>query len=288
MKYSKKWYWLFVSPVLLAFAITVIIPLISGICYSFTEWNGRMDIIPDFSGLKNYMLAIKDPGFRNAFWFTTTYTVASIILVNAIGFSLALLVTRKLKFSNAMRTIFFMPNLIGGLILGFIWQFIFIGVFEAIGDNYNLPFFQGWLSNESTGFWGLVIILIWQMAGYMMIIYIAALQNIPKELIEAAQIDGASAWRRTLHITIPMVMPAVTISVFLTLANSFKLFDQNLALTNGGPGNSTEMLALNIYKTAFTFSKFGEAQAKAVIFFIIVAIITLVQVFFAKRREVEM
>lgn len=288
MKHNRKWYWIFVGPVLIAFAITVIIPLISGICYSFTEWNGRMDIIPAFTGIKNYINALADHRFRNAFWFTTVYTIASIILVNVMGFALALLVTRKMKLSNVMRTIFFMPNLIGGLILGFIWQFIFIGVFETIGDYFNWGFFQAWLSNQSTGFWGLIIILIWQMAGYMMIIYIAALQNIPGELIEAAKIDGAGAWNRTWHITIPMVMPAVTISVFLTLANSFKLFDQNLALTNGGPGDSTEMLALNIYKTAFVFSDFGGAQAKAVIFFLIVAAITLVQVFFAKRRELEM
>lgn len=288
MNYGKKWFWIFVLPILTAFSVVVIIPLVTGIYYSFTEWNGRVDQVPNFVGLKNYVTVMGDVGFKNAFFFTTKFTLVSIVVVNVVGFSLALLVTRKLKMSNFMRTVFFMPNLIGGLILGFIWQFIFVGVFQTIGEVFNIAPLQGWLSNEKTGFWGLVIILTWQMAGYLMVIYIAALQNIPKELIEAAEIDGATSWEKTRHIIIPMVAPAFTISIFLTLANSFKLFDQNLALTNGGPGNSTEMLALNIYKTAFTFTKFGEAQAKAIIFFIIVAAVTLVQVYFGKKKEVEM
>ena len=288
MRYSKKWFWLFVLPILFAFTVVVIVPLVTGIYYSFTEWNGRVDQVPNFVGLKNYVSVFKDEGFLNAFIFTTKFTLVSIVIVNVVGFSLALLVTRKLKMSNFMRTIFFMPNLIGGLIVGFIWQFIFVGVFQTIGEHLNILSLQGWLSNEKTGFWGLVIILTWQMAGYLMVIYIAALQNIPSELIEAAEIDGANSWERTRHIIIPMVAPAVTISIFLTLANSFKLFDQNLALTNGGPGNSTEMLALNIYKTAFTFTKFGEAQAKSIIFFLVVAVVTLFQVYLGKKKEVEM
>lgn len=288
MNYSRKWFWSFVTPILAAFVLIVIIPLVVGIYYSFTKWNGRIDQIPEFIGLANYIKVITDEGFRNAFIFTSKFTIASAILINVVGFSLALLVTRKLKTSNLMRTIFFMPNLIGGLILGFIWQFIFVGVFQNIGDKFEWSFLQGWLSNERTGFWGLVIILTWQMAGYIMVIYVAALQNIPKELIEAAEIDGANNWQKTRHIIFPMVAPAFTVSVFLTLANSFKLFDQNLALTNGGPGNATEMLALNIYKSAFTFSKYGESQAKSIIFFIVVASITLVQVYFNKKKEVEL
>lgn len=288
MRYSKKWFWLFVLPILFAFTVVVIVPLVTGIYYSFTEWNGRVDQVPNFVGLKNYVSVFKDEGFLNAFIFTTKFTLVSIVIVNVVGFSLALLVTRKLKMSNFMRTIFFMPNLIGGLILGFIWQFIFDGVFQTLGEHFNILSLQGWLSNQKTGFWGLVIILTWQMAGYLMVIYIAALQNIPSELIEAAEIDGANSWERTRHIIIPMVAPAFTISIFLTLANSFKLFDQNLALTNGGPGNSTEMLALNIYKTAFTFTKFGEAQAKSIIFFLVVAVVTLFQVYLGKKKEVEM
>lgn len=288
MKYNKKWFFLFVLPILLAFTVVVIIPLLVGIYYSFTQWNGRVDQIPEFVGFKNYISVFRDKGFINAFIFTSKFTIASTIIINALGFSLALLVTRKLKTANLMRTIFFMPNLIGGLILGFIWQFIFTGVFNTVGDKLNLPFLQGWLSNSRTGFWGLVIILAWQMAGYLMVIYVAALQNIPKELIEAAEIDGANNWQKIKNIIFPMVAPAFTVSVFLTLANSFKLFDQNLALTNGGPGNATEMLALNIYKTAFTFSEFGKSQAKSIIFFLVVAGITLIQVYFNKKKEVEL
>ncbi|RUA07588.1 MAG: sugar ABC transporter permease [Fusobacteria bacterium] len=288
MNYNKKTFYIFTGPILIAFFMVVLIPLIIGVYYSFTEWNGRMDQIPNFIGFKNYIDIIKDEGFRKAFFFTAKFTIVSVIVINTIGFGLALLVTKKLKISNFMRTIFFMPNLIGGLILGFIWQFIFMGVFQYISEITGWTFFAGWLSNANTGFWGLVIIMTWQMSGYLMIIYIAALQNIPKSLIEAAEIDGASGWAKTRHIIFPMVAPAFTISMFLTLANSFKLFDQNLSLTNGGPGGATEMLALNIYKTAYTFTNYGEAQAKAVVFFLLVAAITMVQVYTNKKKEVEM
>ena len=288
MNYNKKTFCLFAGPVIVAFLMVVVIPLVIGVYYSFTEWNGRMDQVPDFIGFSNYIAIIKDEGFRNAFIFTAKFTVVSVIAINAIGFSLALLVTKKLKISNFMRTIFFMPNLIGGLILGFIWQFIFMGVFQSIAEATGWTFFEGWLADANTGFWGLVIIMVWQMSGYLMIIYIAALQNIPKSLLEAADIDGASGWAKTRHIIFPMVAPAFTISMFLTLANSFKLFDQNLSLTNGGPGGATEMLALNIYKTAYTFTNYGAAQAKAVVFFLLVASITMVQVYVNKKKEVEM
>ncbi|MGL4392184.1 MAG: carbohydrate ABC transporter permease [Fusobacteriaceae bacterium] len=287
MGYNKKWFCFFVAPVCFAFLVVVIIPLIVGVYYSFTAWNGRIDQVAKYVGLSNYFESFLDEGFRAAFIFTAKVTVAAVILINAIGFGLALLVTRKLKISNFLRTVFFMPNLIGGLILGFIWQFIFVGVFQTIGEIFNIEFLQGWLSNTKTGFFGIVIILTWQMAGYLMVIYIAALQNIPKELIEAAQIDGANNYARIRHVIFPMVAPAFTVSIFLTLANTLKLFDQNLALTNGAPGNGTEMLALNIYKTAFVFLDFGKAQAKSVIFFLVVAIITLIQVYFNKKREVE-
>ena len=288
MNYNKKTFCLFAGPIIVAFLMVLVIPLLIGVYYSFTEWNGRMDQVPNFIGLTNYIAIIKDEGFRNAFIFTAKFTVVSVIVINAVGFGLALLVTKKLKISNFMRTIFFMPNLIGGLILGFIWQFIFMGVFETLGEITGWTFFQGWLADANTGFWGLVIIMVWQMSGYLMIIYIAALQNIPKSLLEAADIDGANGWAKTRHIIFPMVAPAFTISMFLTLANSFKLFDQNLSLTNGGPGGATEMLALNIYKTAYTFTNYGAAQAKAVVFFLLVASITMVQVYVNKKKEVEM
>lgn len=279
-------FWFFVGPSLIAFCLVVLIPLILGIYYSFTDWNG-IGSSANFTGFENYIKAFSDEGFRNAFFFTVKFTIASVLAINTIGFFLALLVTRESKISNLLRTIFFMPNLIGGLILGFIWQFIFVNVFNSIGQSLGQEWMMGWLSNSTTGFWGMVIIMAWQMAGYVMVIYIAGLQNVPPELNEAAKIDGASLWQRIRLITFPMIRPAFTISLFLTLSNSFKLFDQNLALTNGGPGDATQMLALNIYKTAFSYNKMNIAQAKAVIFFILVAVITLVQVYITKKDEVE-
>jgi raffinose/stachyose/melibiose transport system permease protein len=280
-------YWGFVGPSLFAFSLVIIIPLILGIYYSFTDWNGISSTI-NWVGFENYIEAFSDIGFKQSFIFTAKFTVVAVLVINAIGFSLALLVTRESRISNLLRTIFFMPNLIGGLILGFIWQFIFVNVFNGLGDVLGQTWLMGWLSNETTGFWGMVIIVAWQMAGYVMVIYVAGLQNVPPELNEAAKIDGANVLQRVRLITFPMIRPAFTVSLFLTLSNSFKLFDQNLALTNGGPGNATQMLALNIYQTAFSYNKMSLAQAKAVIFFVLVAIITLVQVYVTKKGEVEM
>jgi len=279
-------YWAFVGPSLFAFTLVILIPLLLGIYYSFTDWNGISKEI-NFVGLENYIKVFSEEGFKNSFIFTTKFTIVSVLVINIIGFSLALLVTRESKISNLLRTIFFMPNLIGGLILGFIWQFIFVNVFNILGDILGQQWLMGWLSNETTGFWGMIIIIAWQMSGYVMVVYITGLQNIPPELNEAAKIDGANWWQRLKNITIPMVRPAFTISLFLTLSNSFKLFDQNLALTNGGPGNATQMLALNIYQTAFSLNKISLAQAKAVIFFLIVAVIGLAQVYITKKGEVE-
>lgn len=287
MKKSRFWFWLFVGPILLAFLTVVIIPMLRGFYFSFAEWNGISNDV-NLVGLDNYMRAFQDEEFINSFKFTAKFAAVSVVAINVIGFSLALLVTQGLKGANIQRSIFFMPNLIGGLILGFVWQFIFTKAFDAFGSHWGIPFFEGWLSTTGTGFWGLVILMSWQMSGYMMIIYIAAIQSIPESLNEAAKIDGANAWQRLLNITIPMVMPAFTIGLFLSLSNSFKLFDQNLALTRGGPYGSTEMLALNIYQTAFARNQFGYAQAKAVIFLIAVAVITLTQIYFTKKREVEM
>ena len=234
------------------------------------------------------MQLLGDEGFRNALWFTTKFAVVSIVLINAIGLGLALLVTQKLKGSNIMRTVFFMPNLIGGLILGFIWQFVFIQGFDAIGQAVGTEALQGWLSTTRTGFWGLVILTAWQMSGYIMIIYIAHLEGIPEDLVEAAQIDGANVFQRFRHIIFPLVAPAFTVSMFLTLSNSFKLYDQNLSLTGGAPYNSTQMVAMNIYNTAFLENKMAYAQSKALVFFIIIAVISLTQVYYNKKREVEM
>lgn len=287
MKRSKLWFWLFVGPIFLAFLTIVLIPMMRGFYFSFTDWNGISNQVT-FVGIENYTKAFKDEEFFNAFVFTAKFAALSVVTINIIGFFLALLVTQGLRGSNFQRSIFFMPNLIGGLILGFVWQFIFVKAFDNIGSSLSLPFLEGWLSTQTTGFWGLVILMSWQMSGYMMIIYIAAIQSIPESLIEAAKIDGANAPQRLRFITLPMVMPAFTVGLFLSLSNAFKLFDQNLALTGGGPYGSTEMLALNIYQTAFARNDLGYAQAKAVIFLISVAVITMTQIYFTKRKEVEL
>lgn len=286
MKVSRLWFTFFVAPILLTFIIVVIVPMLVGIYYSFTDWDAIRS--GSWIGFANYGRIVEDKDFFNSFVFTTKFAIVSVVSINTLGFLLALLVTRNSRLNNLLRSIFFIPNLIGGLILGFIWQFIFTSGFDAVGRLLSIELLQGWLSDTRTGFWGLVILMSWQMSGYMMVIYIAALQNIPQSLLEAADIDGANAWHKLRHITIPLVAPAFTVGIFLALSNSFKLYDQNLALTGGGPFNSTQMLALNIYNTAFRFRDFGGAQAKAVIFLTIVAAITLTQVYYSKNKEVEM
>ncbi len=292
-KRKKKWkevglFSLFVGPVFIAFTIVVLVPFFSGIYYSFTDWNGITGEIK-WVGLENFQyIFTEDTQFLQSFKLTALYTIVAIILTNTIGFGLALLVTQKLKSSNLLRTVFFMPNLLGGLLLGFIWQFIFIRGFASIGELTGIPLFElAWLGDKNTAFWGIVIVSVWQGAGYIMLIYIAALQNIPKELIEAAKIDGANHFQVLRNIKIPLVAPAVTICLFLTTASSFKIFDANLSLTNGGPFKSTEMLALNIYTEAFVNNRYGIGEAKALIFFIVVATISIIQVMITKKKEVE-
>jgi raffinose/stachyose/melibiose transport system permease protein len=282
------WFSIFVGPILFAFLLVVIVPMLSGIYFSFTDWNG-INNSANWVGISNYITVFSgDKEFLNAFAFTAKFAAVSVVLINLIGFGLALYVTKIERFSGLLRSVFFMPNLIGGLILGFIWQFIFIKAFGYIGKEMGWAFFQGWLSNTSTGFWGLAILMSWQMSGYMMVIYIAALQSIPESLLEAAKIDGATSWQRLRHIKIPLVAPAFTIGLFLTLSNSFKLYDQNLSLTGGDPAHTTEMLSMNIYNTAFVFNNMGVAQAKAVIFLVAVSAMTLTQMYYSKKREVEM
>ncbi|MGU9999631.1 carbohydrate ABC transporter permease, partial [Latilactobacillus curvatus] len=276
-------FWLFLTPTLVALALVVFIPMLEGLFYSFTDWDGLS--FTKVVGFKNYMALLQDKAFGNAFWFTVAFVIVTVILLNVIGLGLALLVTQKFKGNNFLRAIFFMPNMIGGLILGFIWQFIFTQGFSALGSALHMTAFQNWLTNSLTGFWGLVIVTVWQMSGYIMIIYIAYLQNIPSEVIEAAEIDGASAWQRFTRITFPMIAPAFTVCMFLTLSNGFKIYDQNLSLTNGGPYNSTQMLAMDIVNTAYNSSDFALAEAKAMVFFLIVAAISLVQVFYNRKRE---
>ncbi|MFJ8260788.1 carbohydrate ABC transporter permease [Rummeliibacillus sp. NPDC094406] len=286
MRIKNVSYWIFLAPVLLALTLVIIVPLLVGVYYSFTDWNGIQT--NKFIGFDNYKALFQDEKFLDSLWFTIKFSIVSVILINVIGLGLALLVTAKLKTNHLLRTIFFMPNLIGGLILGFIWQFVFTKVFASFGELIGMESLQGWLSTPGTGFWGLAILMSWQMAGYIMVIYIAHIEGVSKELLEAAEIDGANALQKIRYVLFPLVAPAFTVSMFLTLSNSFKLYDQNLSLTAGGPFNSTQMVAMEIFNTAFTKYDMGYAQAKAVIFFIIVAVIALVQVYINKKREVEM
>lgn len=284
-KIQNQYFWLFILPSVIALFLVVAIPLLYGIYYSFTSWNGIAT--PTFVGMKNYIKLFQDKDFFSSIWFTTKFAVISVVLINLIGLGLALLVTQKIRGSNLLRTVFFMPNLIGGLILGFIWQFIFIEVFYSVGEKIGFESLKGWLSTTETGFWGLIILTSWQMSGYIMIIYIAHLETIPKNLLEAAAMDGANSFQKFKNIIFPLVAPAFTVSTFLTLSNSFKLYDQNLSLTNGGPYNSTQMVAMNIYNTAFSENQMAYAQSKAIIFFVIITLISLVQVYYNKRKEVE-
>lgn len=276
----KKYFPIFVLPTLLAFAVFFILPFIMGFYLSFTKF--KVITNTTFVGFKNYVRAFTvDNDFIHALGFTTVFTIVSIITVNVFAFLLALLLTKGLKGTNFFRSVFFMPNLIGGIVLGYIWNLLINGVLlHFFGEDISF--------NAKYGFWGLVILTNWQLIGYMMVIYIAGLQNIPSDMLEAASIDGASSLTTLFKIKIPMVMPSITICMFLTLTNSFKMFDQNLALTNGAPGTATEMLALNIYKTFYGRTGFqGVGQAKAVVFFLIVALIAFVQLKLTNTKEIE-
>ena len=278
-KMMKKYFPVFVLPTLLAFTIGFIVPFIMGVYLSFCKFTTVTDA--KFVGLQNYVKIFTEDGtFGHALWYTTAFTVVSVVLINVIGFAVALLLTKKIKGTNIFRTVFFMPNLIGGIILGYVWQLLLNGLLLQI--NKTLTY------SSVYGFWGLVILMCWQQIGYMMIIYIAGIQNIPGELIEAAQIDGANKGQLLKHVIIPMVMPSITICTFLTLTNSFKLFDQNLALTNGEPSNMSETLALNIYNTFYGRTGWeGVGQAKAVIFFILVGAIAMIQNRLTRSKEVQ-
>lgn len=279
----------FVGPTSLFFFMIVLIPFILGLYYSFTSWNGISRHV-EWTGLRNYLhIFTKDPSFLHSFWFTAKFTLFGLVLTNLLGFALAYVLTRKLFTRNALRTVFFVPHVIGGLLLGFIWQFIFVRGFSSIGQATGWSFFNlPWLGTGGTAFWAIVIVFVWQNAGYLMVIYISAINNVPKSLIEASKVDGAGRFQALRHVTIPLVMPAVTVCLFLSISWSFKLFDLNLSLTKGGPFKATESVALNIYNEAYTISRFGMGSAKAMIFFIIVAAISLLQVRATKKREVEL
>lgn len=277
-KTLKKYFPIFVLPTLIAFTIAFLIPFVMGIYLSFTKFttisNSR------WVGFSNYVKAFSNQDFVDAFFFTSKFTVVSVITINVLAFVLAMLLTRGLKGTNLFRTVFFMPNLIGGIVLGYIWQLIINGVLANFG--YDITY------DAKFGFWGMIILMNWQLIGYMMILYIAGIQNIPTELVEAAKIDGAKGHQILRKITLPLIMPSITICLFLTLTNSFKLYDQNLALTAGKPGRETAMIALDISNTFYhRIGWEGVGQAKAVLFFLMVAVIALTQLLITRRKEVE-
>lgn len=275
----KSYFPIFVLPTVLAFMVAFFVPMLIGLFLSFCDFTTISDF--KFTGLTNYFEAFSQrSGFITAFGFTALVVVVSIITVNLFSFSIAWILTRKLRGTNFFRTVFFMPNLIGGIVLGYTWQVIL----NSLLQKYGATIITDW----KYGYFGLLLIINWQLVGYMMIIYIAGLQNVPPELIEAAELDGAGRWEVLRHVTLPMVMPAITICIFLTLSNTFKMYDQNLALTAGGPANKTEMVALNIVNTMFReVGAEGVGQAKAVLFVVVVVVIAMVQLSITRRREVE-
>ena len=284
----RRWAWLFLGPVTAAFVIGFVWPFIQGIYLSFCKF--KLIRNAQFIGFGNYVSAFKDASFMHSFWYTAMFAIVSLLFINILGFAAAYALTQGIKGSNLFRTVFFMPNLIGGIVLGYIWSMIFDGILGRYGTSILLE--------TKYGFWGLIILMCWQQIGYMMIIYIAGLQAVPEDMIEAAKIDGANKWQTLFKVTIPNVMPSITICTFLSLTNGFKLFDQNLALTGGQPFiiqpdgstiKTTEMMALNIYNTFYNSNSAskGVAQAKAVLFFILVAGLGLAQLAYTRKREVQ-
>ena len=283
-------------PCLLAFLLVIIIPFIYGIWYSFTDWDG-VHQSSSFIGLENYRIIFTEPAFLHSFLMTVAYTLLNVISVNVVAFLLSLLVTSEVKGRNLYRAGFFVPNLIGGIVLGSIWQFVFANILPSIGQAMGSALLsKSMLSNKDTVLFTLVVVSTWQYAGYIMMIYVAAIQGVPKSVLEAADVDGATYGLKVRKILIPLMANSFTISLFLTLTNSFKVYDVNLALTNGGPSslfmgkvvNTSEFLALNIYNTAFKYSRMSQGQAKAVVFFVVLAVVSLIQVSINKKKEVEM
>lgn len=280
-KTLKKYFPIFVLPTLAAFLIGFLIPFCEGLFLSFCKFTTVNNAV--WVGISNYLQAFRDSSFAHAFWFTAAFAAVSTILINVLAFMIALVLTRSIRGTNVFRTVFFMPNLIGGIVLGYIWQILLNGLLSKLAQPLLAL-------NTTAGYWGLIILMCWQQIGYMMIIYIAGLQNVPPELIEASEIDGATPWQALWKVRLPMVMPSITICLFLTITNSFKLFDQNLALTGGQPAHASEMLALNIYNTFYARSGpqwKGIGQAKAVIFFVLVVAIALIQLKSTRSKEVQ-
>lgn len=277
----------FAGPAVLFFICVVIIPLIYGIYLTFTDWNGLSDV-KNFVGLDNYIDTFRDGAFWNSLWLTTGFALLSVIFINVIAFFLAYLLTSGVRGQNFFRAGFFTPNLIGGLILGYIWQIIFARVFPSLYSVIPIPLLQkSWLSAPGTAFTAMVIVQTWQLSGYMLLIFISGFVGIPEDVLEAANIDGANERQTTLHIRLPLMVPSFVVCLFLSLTRSFKIYDMNLSLTAGGPYNSTKMTAMHVYTQAFENHRYGVGQAEALIFFLVIAIISLTQTYLGKKREVE-
>lgn len=289
VKRERLWFFVFVFPAVFAFFVVVIIPFLIGIGYSFVEWNGLAMEPAKFVGLANFRTLFDDARFGESALHTLVFTVLSVVCINVLGLALALLVTSRLRVNTIARTMFFMPNLIGGLILGYIWKFILSDAFKSIGESTGMTgVFFNWLLHPNSALVAMVLVITWQMAGYVMIIYITGIQAVPDEVMEAATIDGAGIWRKFFTIELPLIMPSVTICTFYSLSNCFKIYDINLSLTGGGPGTSTEMFAMNIFHEIFSYNHYGYGQAKAIVFFLLIAAVTITQVALTKRREVQL
>ena len=283
---SMKRFMKFAGVPLAIFSIVLVVPFVNGVYYTFTDWDGFETT--KLVGFSNYAESFQDPTFWSTLRFTALFVVVSLVLVNAVAFGLALIVTSKLKSANFLRTFFFVPNLVGGVVLGVIWQFIFNSAIVALANKYDWELFkQSWLQDTNKAFWALIIVTVWQSSGYMMIVYITGLISIETDVLEASQIDGASPLRTLFTIKIPLMAQAFTIALFLTLRGGFMAYDVNVALTGGGPFRTTELISLHIFQDAFANGNFGTGQSKAVVMFLIVALAALVQVTVSKRYEVQ-
>ena len=283
---SLKKFLKFAGIPLAIFTVVLVVPFVNGFYYTFTDWDGFK--VDKFVGFDNYAESFSDPKFWSTLKFTGLFVIVSLILVNVVAFGLALIVTSNLRSRNFLRTLFFVPNLVGGVVLGVIWQFIFNSAIVALANKYDWELFkQSWLQDTNKAFWALIIVTVWQSSGYMMIVYITGLVSIENDVLEASQIDGASPLRTLFAIKIPLMAQAFTIALFLTLRGGFRAYDVNVALTGGGPFRTTELISLHIFQDAFGEGNFGTGQSKAVVMFIVVALAALVQVTVSKRYEVQ-
>ena len=285
----KRWgnQLLYTGPTMLIFAMVIIIPFFYGIYLTLFKWDGIASHMP-FAGWDNYIGVFKDERFWKSVWLTAKYVAATVILINAFGFLLAYLVVTGLRRQSFFRAVFFTPSLIGGLVLGFLWQFLFNQFFVNIGRKYEIALFaKSWLSDPDKAFWALVIVTVWHYAGYMMVIFIAGLMNVPKDMIEAGSIDGANRWRQLIHITLPLMVPSFIVTIFLSLQRGFMVYDLNLALTEGGPYGSTVLVSMHVFDKAVRGYDYGMGQAQAFVLFFIVAAVTMLQMYFSKKKEVE-